>query len=92
MTLSEGGPQQPAWSCDASPRESAPLPAPIHLDNGLYNVPGIGHFDQEGQQIIGLPAGSMRSLTRALVDGSYFAQLDIAIELDTQIEQAATED
>lgn len=67
------------------------MPIPIRLDDGTYIVPGLGRYDAEGHQLIGLPASSSRAVLRALLDGSYGAQLEAGQQLDKEIEDRASE-
>lgn len=86
MTHPEGTPTTPAWSCDLAPEDTAPIPVPITFDNGITYHPGIGHFNTDGEPIIGLPATHSRAVLRALVNGSFTDQLSDGLRLDSAAE------
>ena len=87
MDTSENTPQIPKWSIEQENLDQPP-PVPLHikLDDGTTYVPGIGSFDAEGRQVIGLPGSHMRAITRSLLSGDFEVQLHAGLELDRKIE------
>ena len=82
----DGAPTQPVWHCSSDSSEAPPLPVPITLDDGFTYFPGIGTFNREGEQVIGLPASHFRVVARALISGDFFHQLEAGEQFDAEIE------
>jgi len=91
MISPDGAPRQPVWSCNPDREAAPPVPVPITLDNNTTYVPGIGHFDQNGMQVIGLPANHMRAVLYSLLSGDFSRQLTAGQQLDAKIERRTQE-